>query len=223
MVGFFLVNGLKLDMGKNSRYPFALTKQGPEPLLHRDRTAYPNHERACRVYSQWLSGYSEEEVANFFGIQPRDVELDVQHVHGILPTRTVISHNNDRARLLVQRQQSEEFRRLMGEALKTPATDYLNAGISPAGILKEYREATGMVQKAEPLLQINTQINSNAGSGQAITSAEDAIRRVLAAMAEEQRQAAAPPASDSISPAMETQVDNNNTLLYGQDDKDEPS
>ena len=191
-------------MGKNSRFPYAITKQGPEPLLHKDRTAYPNHDRACRVYSQWLAGYSEEEVADFFGIEPRDVELDVQHVHGILPTRTVIAHNNDRSRLLVQRQQSEEFRRLMGEALKTPATDYLSAGISPAGILKEYREAVGQVQKAEPLVQFNTQQNF-LGSGPAarlgITSAEDVIRMILAKKAEKESNAGPEPdATDPNTP-----------------------
>lgn len=179
-------------MGKNSRFPYSIIKQGPEPLLHKDRTAYPNHERACRVYSQWVAGYSEEEIADFFGIQPRDVELDVQHISGILPTRTVIAHNNDRSRLLVQRQQSEEFRRLMGEALKTPANDYLSAGISPAGILKEFREAVGQVQKAEPLVQVNTQQNF-VGSGPAgslrISSAEDVIRLVLAKQAEQESKA----------------------------------
>jgi hypothetical protein len=209
-------------MGKNSRFPYSIVKEGPEPLLHKDRTAYPNHDRACRVYSQWLAGYSEEEVADFFGIQPRDVELDVQHIHGILPTRTVISHNNDRGRLLVQRQQSEEFRRLMGEALKTSATDYLSAGVSPAGILKEFREATGMVQKAEPLVQVNTQINT--GNIHGITSAEDAIRKVLAAMAEEERQGATDSANEAKSPAIETHDDNNSVLLQdGQDSEEEPA
>jgi hypothetical protein len=202
-------------MGKNSRFPYSITKEGPEPLLHRQRTAYPNHERACRVYSQWLAGYSEEEVAEFFGIQPRDVELDVQHIHGILPTRTVIAHNNDRSRILVQRQQSEEFRRLMGEALKTSANDYLNAGISPAGILKEFREAVGQVQKAEPLVQVNTQINT--GNGYGITSAEDVIRLVLARIAEQESKAALVPGDKEPCPAAELPDDDADPLFDGQD------
>jgi hypothetical protein len=211
-------------MGKNSRFPYAITKQGPEPLLHKDRTSYANHDRACRVYSQWLAGYSEEEVADFFGIQPRDVELDIQHVHGILPTRTVIAHNNDRSRLLVQRQQSEEFRRLMHESLSTPASALLAAGISPAGILKEFREATGMVQKAEPLVQVNTQVNNAGGTmGGGITSAEDAIRRVLSAMAEEDSRAATVPAAEDQCRTAEPLDDDPDALLDGQDNEDEPA
>jgi hypothetical protein len=168
-----------------------------------------------------LAGYTEEEVAKFFGIEPRDVELDVQHIHGVLATRTVIAHNNDRSRLLVQRQQSEEFRRLMGEALKTSATDYLNSGISPAGILKEFREATGMVQKAEPMVQVNTQINT--GNTQGITSVEDLIRRVLANRANEERQVATAPADEESSSPTETLEEAPDTVLDGDDNNDEPA
>ena len=68
----------------------------------------------------------------------------------------------------------------MKDSLSTPAAALIAAGLSPASVLKEYREATGMVQKAEPLLQINTQINNQptASSG-GIQSTEDVIRRVL--------------------------------------------
>jgi len=157
-------------------------------MLHRDRKAYPEHQRACRVYSQFLAGFTEEEIASFFSIPVRAVELDLQHVAGLLPSRVLVAQWNDRARLLLQRSESERYRRLMGEALSVQATDYLKAGISPASALREFREATGLVSKPEPLLQINTQANiigGNAGiNAQGITSAEDLIRRVLDRMAQ---------------------------------------
>lgn len=105
--------------------------------------------------------------------------MDIQHIQGILPTRTVISQNNDRSRILLQRQQSEDFRRLLGQALKMDAQSFLAAGVSPAGILKEFREATGMIAKAEPMIAIQQNINTVSHAGGGIRSAEDLIRSVL--------------------------------------------
>jgi hypothetical protein len=172
-------------MGKNSRFPYAIIKQGPEPLICKNRTAYPHRERADAVYSQWLVGYTPEEIANFFSIPVQDVETDVQHIRGILPTRVVLQQNNDRCRILLQREQSENFRRLMAEALKIEAKSFLVAGISPAGILKEFRESVGMVQKAESLVQIQQNFASPSQAGGGIRSAEDLIRSVLRSMEED--------------------------------------
>ena len=141
--------------------------------------AYPNHDRANDVYSMFITGYCENEIADFLSIDVLEVNRDLMYVNTRLSPRQIISHNNERARIILQRQNSEDFRRLMAESLRTPALSLLAAGISPAGILKEYREATGMVQKAEPLLQINTQINNSQAATTGIQSAEDVIRRVL--------------------------------------------
>lgn len=141
---------------------------------------YPNHDRANDVYGMWMAGYTEDEVSAFMSLDIEEVKKDLMYVNTRLATRQIIHHNNERQRILLQRQNSEDFRRLMQESLQMPASVMINNGLSPAGILKEYREAVGLVQRAEPLIQVNTQVNNpgTAVSG-GITSAEDVIRRVL--------------------------------------------
>jgi hypothetical protein len=162
-------------MAKAPEYAIAKL-QPPESNI----TAYPNHDRANDFYSMWMSGATEDEIAEFASVDVAEVKKDLLYVNTRLTTRQVISHNNDRQRILLQRQQSEAFRNMMRDSLNTPVSDLIDAGISPAGLMKEFREATGLVQKAEPLLQINTQINQGSThTGGGITSAEDVIRRVL--------------------------------------------
>jgi hypothetical protein len=180
-------------MGKNSPHAWSITKAGPEPLLRRGKTEYPQHKRAEQTYSQWMAVYSEEEIADFFGIELEEVLRDIQHIHQVLPTRTVIAHLNARNRILIQRAEQARYRQLLSEALATLVEDYLQAGVSPTGPLKEYREATGMTSKPEPLIQVNPQDNYVGGTpiGDNPRSAADAIRRVLAHMAGAERRATA--------------------------------
>jgi hypothetical protein len=141
---------------------------------------YQNRERARDTYGTWMSGFTEDEVAKFYGIPVEEIERDIVYIQTTTPTRQIIAHQNDRNRILIQRQESQKFRELLKGALELRAVDFLAAGVSPAGILKEFREATGMTSRAEPLIQINTQQNFSGPPGQgAITSAEDVIRRVL--------------------------------------------
>jgi hypothetical protein len=141
--------------------------------------AYPYHDRANDVYGMWLTGYTEDEIANFTSLSVEDIKKDLMYVNTKLSPRQIISHNNERERIMLQRENSEGFRKMMKDSLNTPVQALLDVGLSPASVLKEYREATGMVQKAEPLLQINTQINQSQATTGSIQSAEDVIRRVL--------------------------------------------
>lgn len=164
-------------MAKASEFALAkLTPPGGNAL------EYPNHDRANEIYSQFISGFTEEEIATFHSLDLEEVNRDLMYVQTRIPVRQIISQNNDRTRILVQREHSENFRRLIGESLALPAGEFLKAGVSPTGVLKEFRETTGLVQKAEPLIQVNTQQNFLGGgaSGQnGISSAEDVIRKVL--------------------------------------------
>lgn len=150
-----------------------LAPPGSNPL------AYPNHDRANDLYSMWMTGYTEDEIAEFISLDVSEVKKDLMYVNTKLTARQIIAHNNDRNRILLQRKDSESFRKMMSDSLSAPVEALLAAGLSPASILKEFREATGMVQKAEPLLQINTQINNSPAPSGGLTSAEDIIRRVL--------------------------------------------
>lgn len=167
-------------MGKNSSRAWSITKAGPEPLLHRDRTEYPQHRRAQQTYSQWMSGFSEEEIARFFQIEVEDVLRDVQHIHQVLPVRTVVAHLNDRNRILIQRAEGEKYRRLLSQSLSTPVERYLQAGVSPVGALKEYREAVGMVEKPGSLSISVTQ--AVGVSNDRPRSSEDLLRKVIEKM-----------------------------------------
>jgi hypothetical protein len=176
--------------------------------------AYPNHDRANDVYGIWMSGYTEDEVAEFLSLDVSEVKRDLMYVNHRLTTRQVISHNNDRNRIMLQRSESEAFRQMMKDSLSVPVAALLAAGISPAGILKEFREATGMVQKAEPLLQINTQVNNQTTTSGGVTSAEDVIRRVLSQINQE-----TPPLADMDS-AIEAEVVDPEDQPSSNDDTD---
>ena len=156
---------------------YSLAKLAPQES---NALAYPNHDRANDLYGLYMTGYTEDEISVFTGLDIVEVKKDLMYVNTKLSVRQIIQHNNDRARILLQRENSLNFQNLMKDSLSTPAAALIAAGLSPASVLKEYREATGMVQKAEPLLQINTQINNQptASSG-GIQSTEDVIRRVL--------------------------------------------
>lgn len=145
---------------------------------------YPEANRAHKVYASWMSGYTPEEIAKSKGLEIEQVEKDLEYVSESLPVRTLIAHGNDRSRILLQREQSDDFRRLMRESLEKTATDYIKEGLSPAGALREFREAVGMVEKPGTFVTLNQafvspgSVNSPTGSG-APRSAEDLIRRVL--------------------------------------------
>ncbi len=158
---------------------YLIPKIAPDQSVALD---YPFHDRAQQLYNQWISGFTEDEIALFHQLPLEEVKRDLMYVQTKIPVRQIIAHNNDRNRIMVQREQSESFRRLFKESLELSAAQLVANGLSPAGILKEFREATGMVQKAEPLIQVNSQqnfIGGGASGSNGVTSAEDVIRKVL--------------------------------------------
>jgi len=177
-----------------------MTKVGPRPLVRRIKSDYPHHKRATRVYGHWLSGYVESEIAGFFGISEAEVERDVQHVQAMLSPKVIIAQHNDRARILLQRAQSENYRRLLGQALEMAAEDYLRAGLTPATVLREYREAVGMQERPAPQsVNVTTCLTGNAALPR---SPEEIIRHVRTRMAEPQRgPTGATPPTGSLAPA----------------------
>lgn len=168
----------------------ALTKTDVIPA-HPKTLGYEHHKRACMVYSHWRSGYTEEEISDFMELDIDEIRKDLQHINVTLPVRRIIQDNNDRSRIMLQRQEQINYNKLLGEALQTDSAAYLQAGISPAGILKEFREAVGLTQKPQPLIQVNTQQNylgEETHTGAGVRSAEDAIRKVLAEMERDESQ-----------------------------------
>jgi hypothetical protein len=101
----------------------------------------------AKCYNMFIGGYSEEEVAAHFEIPVQMVERAIQHTRSCLSGRTIIAHNNDRLRILVQRTESEKYRKLLGDALSIKAEDFLKAGIAPTGTLKEFRQCVGLEEK----------------------------------------------------------------------------
>jgi hypothetical protein len=142
---------------------------------------------AAKIYNLFIGGYTEEEVSEHFEVPVRTVERAVQHTRSCLSGRTIISHNNDRLRILVQRSESEKFRALLADALSIRAEEYLRAGVSPSSTLREFRQAVGMEEKPGSFslnLTKNTAIMSGSHSGACgtgIRSFEDLLRAVLAA------------------------------------------
>jgi hypothetical protein len=180
-------------MGQNSQHPWGFKKEGPKPLLNRNGSEYPHHKRAEETYSQYLSGFSEQEIGAFFGIDPAEVLKDIQHVQQVLPARTVLAHINDRNRLLIQKLEGEKYRRQLSEALSISPQDYLKAGVSPVGPMKEFREAVSMTEKPGALSINFTKNTANFGGsnssgipganfgGRRIRSYEDLVRMIIEA------------------------------------------
>ncbi len=173
-----------------SDYGWAIKKSGPPPHIGRiGKDDYPDAERASTVYTHFITGYAEEEIAKFMqavGVEcsVEDIERDIQHIQSLLPTRVLIAHQNDRNRLLIQRTEGKQYRRLLAEALAVQATNYIASGVSPTGPLKEYREAVGMQEKPGGINVHLSQQNLNVGAGAAsgVTSSEDLLRRVMSRM-----------------------------------------
>lgn len=167
---------------------WAITKSDVPPAIKRGaKDDYPEHARAVEAYNHYISGYREEEIADFFrsiGMEctVEEIERDIQHIKTMHPTRVLIAHENDRNRLLLQRTEGTEYRRLLGEALKLKAEQFLAAGISPTSSLREYREAVGMTEKPGGINVHVDQRSLNIGPGatnSGISSSEDLLRSVM--------------------------------------------
>lgn len=182
-------------------YEWAIKKSGAPPGLGRiQKGDYPEAERASKVYTHYITGYAEEEIVKFMNAggaecTVEDIERDIQHIQSLLPTRTLIAHENDRNRLLLQRTEGRQYRRLLSEALSIEAARYLASGVSPTGPLREYREAVGMQEKPGSINLNVSQQNLSLGAGVAsgVTSSEDLLRRVMSRMKSQQ---ALPPSSE---------------------------
>jgi hypothetical protein len=161
-------------------YEWAVTKNDTPPWSRRDgKLSYPEHERASKAYTHYISGFTEDEIANFLGAPVEEIQKDIEHITSLLPLRTIIGHQNDRLRILIQRTEGEQYRKLLSQALRVPADDYLRAGIAPAGPLKEYREAVGMTDRPGAF-NINVSQNQVTVSNEnGISSSEDILRKVM--------------------------------------------
>lgn len=154
-----------------------IKKTGPQPLLAAKKKAYPEWDRANVSYSHWLSGKTMDEIVRFTGVPMIEIEKDIAHVESILPSKTLISNNNTRQRILIQRELDKKYQAKLQDALEVPVADYLRAGLNPTTPLKEYREAVGMTEKPGGFnIQVN-QSNTTVGGG--VSRTEDVIREVM--------------------------------------------
>lgn len=155
-----------------------LIKNRPEPLLEPGsrKGKYPAAERAAVVYLHYQTGYSEAEIASFQGVDEATIRADIAYMQSTFPPRILVAHGNDRLRLVVQKAQSAQYQELLRQTLQIPAEEFLAAGVSPTGALREYREAVGMTEKPGAIaVQVNQQVNLSAQ----FSSAEDVLRKVM--------------------------------------------
>ena len=170
-------------------YSHALTKTGPGPAIQRTGIEdYEHHERAEKLYTQFISGYTEQELAKFHGLKVNEVERDILHIRSFLAPRVIIAQENDRNKILLQRSEGEKYRTLLGDALSKDTDEYLAARVSPVGPLREYREAVGMTEKPGGISVNVAQNTVNVSNPSGVGSSEDILRRVLSRMSENQEQ-----------------------------------
>jgi hypothetical protein len=156
---------------------------------------YEFADRAIQVHSHWVVGYDEPEIAAFFHLTELEVAQDLQWVRSRMTPRQINVMDNDRDRIKLHRVHSREYSRLLEESLKTTAKEYIAAGMSPVGPMKEYRQAVGMEEKPGGLaISFNNTKNTaniiapssgvspaNLGGGGKIRSFEDLVRSIIAA------------------------------------------
>lgn len=152
---------------------------------------YEHADRANQAHNQYCVGYDIDEIAAFFGVSELDIQRDLQHVRSNLSPRQVIAINNDRARIKLQREDTDRYGKIMSESLGISAMKYIEKGMSPAGPMKEFREAVGMTEKPGGLainFTRNTANILNPGGGVhpanvsgrgGIKSYEDLVRMVI--------------------------------------------
>lgn len=156
-----------------------------------DVSPYEHADRAAQVYSQYVVGYDEEDIAAFFGVSVIDVKRDLQYIQSGLSTRQVISMENDRIRIRIQRDEARNYKRILNESLTIQAKEYLAAGMSPVSAMKEFREAVSMTEKPGGLsisftkntANINTPGGgihpANISGRNGIKSYEDLVRMII--------------------------------------------
>ena len=131
-----------VDNGVEKKNDWLSTKVAGVPAEAREKD-----DLASRIYAQWMVGYEYEEIAAFFGITEIEVASQLQSIKENLTPRQVIAQNNDRERILLQRDNAQKYRRIVNDSLTMTAAEYIRAGISPVGPMKEYREAVGMTER----------------------------------------------------------------------------
>jgi hypothetical protein len=152
---------------------------------------YEFEDRAYQVNNQWSVGYDIDEIAAFFKITEIEAKVDLQWVHGRMSPRQVISLQNDRDRIKLQKRNTNHYGRILEESLVITAKDYIAKGMSPVPAMKEYREAVSMTEKPGGIaisFTKNTQNNMVPGGGvhsanisgrNGIKSYEDLVRLVI--------------------------------------------
>lgn len=146
--------------------------------------------RAAEVYALYAVGYELDEIAAHLKISEYDAESDLMYIRKNLTSRQVISMSNDRERIILQKKNAQRYRRIMEEGLDMSAKDYAAAGLSPVGIMKEYREAVSMTEKPGGLSLSFTKNTQNIVSGNGvhpvnisgrngIKSYEDLVRMII--------------------------------------------
>lgn len=209
---------------------WAIEKSDVPPVIKRSgNDIYPQHDRAVVTYNHYISGFTEEEILEFLRATGEECELadivrDIQHIKTLHPTRVLIAHENDRNRLLIQRTEGRQYRRLLAEALAMKAEAFVAAGMSPTTPLKEFREAVGMTEKPGAINVSVNQQNLNLSGGErnnsGVRSSEDLLRSVMDRMKANQAQISQEAASTVIDAEVVApeNTDENKEELWDRDD-----
>jgi len=145
-------------------------------------------DRAYKCHSHWMVGFEPDEIAAYFDITEDEVKRDLQHVQANMTPAAVTKMFNDRQRIRIQRDQSYNYEKLLKDSLNKGPDDYIDKGMNPSGILREYREATGLTERGAGIniaFNKNTQINNpGAPPGRidntsGVKSMEDVVRLVI--------------------------------------------
>jgi hypothetical protein len=167
-----------------------LAKQIPGTDL--DQPEYPEIDRANKCLSYWMAGYDELEISALLDLSEIDVTRDLAYLRTKMNPRQQIAMNNDRQRILIQKQEAANYSAMLKGGLTKGVDAWLAAGLSPVPVMKEYRQAVGLEEKPGGVnISVTKQSatfmgnppghipSANFGGGGKVKSFEDLVRMII--------------------------------------------
>lgn len=117
-----------------------------------NNTGYTQHARACSVYSHWMVGSDDRQIAAFFNVSTEEIQADMAHIKELLSEEMIALHIRERDEIRESEERSKKLRQELAEDLSLPIDELIRRGVDPARVLRRYREAvSGDIREIETL------------------------------------------------------------------------
>jgi hypothetical protein len=130
-----IINGEEIDFSGPPVNP------GIRMLWDINDTGYAHHPRACSVYSHWMVGSDDRQIATFFNISTEEIHADLEHIKALLSEEMRALHFRERDEILASEERFRKEREEMAADLSQPIDALIERGINPIDAMQRYRQA----------------------------------------------------------------------------------